>query len=260
LYVSDTLGHRVIRIGSDGAVATVAGTGTPGYSGDGGQAILARLQSPGALCVTQYGEIFVAEFGRIRRIGRDGNISTVLHEHANGLALDRLGRLYVSSNRFVYLLLAPGQPVRIAGRDGATGSSDGVVALNARIGEARGLAVGPEGDILVADAADHRVRRLTRNIPSGLTVVSGQDQAAASGEQFESPVVIRVNGRAGLPVPGVTLRFTSADRGIAISSSAVTNAQGQVSVRPRAGTLTGDFMVQVNSPGLTAVGVRLRVQ
>jgi hypothetical protein len=61
-------------------------------------------------------------------------------------------------------------------------------------------------------------------------------------------------------VPGVTLRFTSADRGISINSSAVTNSQGLVSILPRAGMRAGEFTLQIASPGLAGTSVRLRVE
>lgn len=260
IYVSDRAGHRVIRLGPDGSVATVAGTGVAGYSGDGGPAILAQLRSPGALSMSPDGDLYVADFGRIRRIGRDGLITTAANEHANGLAHDRAGNLFVTSNRFVYMLASSGQLLRIAGRESAAGSDAEVSALNARIGEARGLAVTEEGEIVFADTADHRVRRLTRNTPSGISIVSGQDQSAAVGAPFAQPVVLQVNGRAGLPVPGVTLRFTSVDRGIVVPASAVTNANGQVLLRPTAGTRAGDFLVQVSSAGLSGAEIRLRVE
>src|SRR6185369_3698889 len=51
LFIADTTGHRVRRVDTDGSITTVAGTGTPGYSGDGGPATSAQLSSPGGIAV-----------------------------------------------------------------------------------------------------------------------------------------------------------------------------------------------------------------
>jgi uncharacterized protein (TIGR03437 family) len=70
LYIADTGNHRVRFLGRDGIIRTIAGDGAPGFSGDGGAAHLARLNSPAAVAVDVLGRVYVADLdnGRIRRL------------------------------------------------------------------------------------------------------------------------------------------------------------------------------------------------
>jgi sugar lactone lactonase YvrE len=71
LYVADTGNHAVRRVDLEaGTIATIAGTGSPGRSGDGGPSTLARLDAPCGLAVGPSGEYFVADRsdGRVRRV------------------------------------------------------------------------------------------------------------------------------------------------------------------------------------------------
>jgi hypothetical protein len=75
----DATDSRIRRIGPKGKIATVAGTGTPGLSGDGGKGTAARLNAPMGLAVNvNTGVLFIADTGnhRIRRLTPDGIIST----------------------------------------------------------------------------------------------------------------------------------------------------------------------------------------
>lgn len=79
VYVVERDGNRVRRVGADGTIGTVAGTGEAGDTGDGGEATLARLNRPRAAAIAPDGSVFIADTGnnRIRRIARDGTITTV---------------------------------------------------------------------------------------------------------------------------------------------------------------------------------------
>src|SRR5207249_2152135 len=61
LYVSDNPHYRVRKIGPAGIITTVAGTGQPGFSGDGGPATQATLNAPGSLAVDRAGNLFVGD-------------------------------------------------------------------------------------------------------------------------------------------------------------------------------------------------------
>jgi serine/threonine protein kinase, bacterial len=80
LYVTDGSNNRVRRIGPDGVVRTVAGSGVPGSSGDGGPATRATLNLPNAVAVAPDGTFYIAEFEgrRVRRVdGASGVITTI---------------------------------------------------------------------------------------------------------------------------------------------------------------------------------------
>ncbi len=116
LYFVSGAEHCVRMVTPDGTISTVAGTGTAGYSGDGGPATLARLDFPGDMAVASDGTIFISDQNNhcVRRVGPDGVITTVcgspgtpgyggdegpasaaLLHRPTGLELDGDGNLYV---------------------------------------------------------------------------------------------------------------------------------------------------------------------
>ena len=79
VYVADTENRRIRRIGTDGIITTIAGTGVSGTGGDNGPATSAQFVRPLDVDVTADGAILVLDegAGRVRRIGPDGVITTV---------------------------------------------------------------------------------------------------------------------------------------------------------------------------------------
>jgi len=78
IYVADGAANRIRRVSPDGLIETVAGNGSPGYSGDGGPALEAQLNSPEAIFLKQDGSLLIEdEFNNVIRIvDADGTIST----------------------------------------------------------------------------------------------------------------------------------------------------------------------------------------
>ncbi len=78
VYVSQANFHRVRRIDPSGRVSTVAGTGVPGFTGDGGRAVDAQLTCPRGLALDATGALYVADSSnqRVRRIDPGGTITT----------------------------------------------------------------------------------------------------------------------------------------------------------------------------------------
>ncbi len=101
LYVADAGNNRIRKVAKDGTIATVAGTGTWGYSGDGGPATSAQLSGPGGVAVDAAGNIYIWDTGNrvIRRVAADGMIATVAGNLSNavGVAVDAPGNLYVAT-------------------------------------------------------------------------------------------------------------------------------------------------------------------
>lgn len=126
IYVADTAGNRIRKITPSGAVATVAGTGLMGYSGDGGPAVSARLSAPTGLAVDLQGVLYVTDSAnnRIRRIDRNGIITTVAGTGKKGY------------------------------------SGDGGAAVSAQLSSPTGIAVDAEGNIFVYDGGNGCVRRI----------------------------------------------------------------------------------------------------
>jgi RHS repeat-associated protein len=76
LYFGDRVGGRVFMLAPNGNLTVVAGTGTPGYSGDGGPAVDAQLQGPVGIAVGADGTLWITEGGRLRAIDPSGLIRT----------------------------------------------------------------------------------------------------------------------------------------------------------------------------------------
>ena len=79
LYLTEWIGHTVLRIGANGSVTTIAGTGAAGFSGDGGPARAAQLYGPSAVAIASDGTVYIADSGnnRVRKVALDGTISTI---------------------------------------------------------------------------------------------------------------------------------------------------------------------------------------
>jgi uncharacterized protein (TIGR03437 family) len=146
LAVADFGNHKVRRISPDGAIATIAGTGQKGSSGDGGPAVAAQLMSPRNLVFDSVGNLYVSEFEghRVRKIARDGSISTVAGTGIAGLNLD------------------PKQA--------------SMPAVLAQLAYPAGLAVDSYDNVYVADSRNNLIRRISSgNI---LTVIDGRTDPA----------------------------------------------------------------------------------
>ncbi len=134
LYIAETGGHRIRRLGSDGSLTTVAGTGTWGYSGDGGPASTAQLNSPQGVALGPDGSLYIADMGnfRVRRVGPDGIITTV------------------------------------AGQGDQAYSGEGGPATAARLYEPLSVAVATDGSLYIGEL--YRVRRVAPAFP-GMSLV-----------------------------------------------------------------------------------------
>lgn len=79
IYIPDRNNNRIRKVNSSGIIATIAGSGAAGFSGDGGAATAAELNSPIGLWVDANGNVFIADHtnNRIRKINTSGIITTV---------------------------------------------------------------------------------------------------------------------------------------------------------------------------------------
>ena len=182
LYVADTWNHRIRKIES-GVITTVGGTGQFGYGGDGGPALAAALRYPRSVTVDAAGNVYIADTGnhRVRRIGRDGQISSVIGTGTSGLdgdcgpaasaslAVPRGvlavpdGSLYVadSGNNAVRRIGTDGVVTTVIGTGSCGASGDDVSGSPKKLNNPVGIALGNDGQLVVADSGNHRVRHQT---------------------------------------------------------------------------------------------------
>jgi sugar lactone lactonase YvrE len=158
LYITDGFNHRVRRVSPDGTITTVAGTGKPGFSGDGGKATDAQLNSPYFLAVDGAGALFISDRNnhRVRKVTPDGIISTYAGSGPVESATD---------------------PTTVPHQGGFAG--DNGPAADARLYAPTGLAVDTHGNLFIADTYNKRVRKvssegiITTVVGTGANVFSG---------------------------------------------------------------------------------------
>ena len=176
---------RVRRIDAvTGVITTFAGTGTAGFSGDGGLATAAQMDNPYGLALDGSGNLFVADLynNRVRKVdattgiittvagsgtsgfsGDGGPATAAALNYPLGLAVDGAGNLFVAdynNQRVRMVAAATGVITTLAGTGTAGFSGDGSPATAAALNYPYGLALDPAGNLYIADINNSRVRKV----------------------------------------------------------------------------------------------------
>jgi hypothetical protein len=150
ILIADYLNSRVRRVSPTGTITTIAGSGTYGFSGDGGPATAAQLTWPSGVAATA-GGLLIADPNneRVRRVSPDGTITTIAGTGTHGF------------------------------------SGDGGPATAAQLALPTGVAATADGGLLIADQNNERVRRVS---PDGtITTIAGTGTAGFSGDGGRPP-------------------------------------------------------------------------
>jgi trimeric autotransporter adhesin len=276
---------KIWKVGTDGKLATVAGTGNRSFSGDTGPAALAQFDAPAGMAMDTRGNLYVADSrnNRIRKIATDGTVTTVAGNalpgfsgengpatlaelnHPSGVAIDAAGNLYIADtgNNRVRLVYPTGIIGTLAGNGNTAFFGDGGVGYNAALNHPEGVAVDEDGTVYIADTGNHRIRRVVSGIidtiedgldaPSSVAVRSGQIAIADRG-----------NGSVRLAGP-VNASYALADaRGVTIDSGLNVYATGsnrviKIVFRQPAVTLVGTGQCCYNGDGGPAGAALLNV-
>lgn len=242
IYIADYENLTVRKVDTKGTITTIAGTGTYGYSGDGGPATKAALAQPIAVAVDPAGNIYIADTGNnnIREITTDGNIHTLFSNvNATSIAVDAAGSIYYTNplNSTVQKILSNGTRFTIAGNGFAGFSGDGGPATSAQLNQPQGVAVDPSGNVYVADYANMAIRLLTpqsssisiSNAASGIgsAVAPGEIVAiygTALGPTGPASQTADANGVFGSQLAGATVSFNGVNAPLLYASNTQINA------------------------------------
>ena len=165
VYVADFRGHRVRKIDLSGVITTFAGTGNSGFSGDGGLATAAELESPLAVAADLAGNVFIADRGGrvVRKVDNSGVINTFsdpdMRISQGAFATDGAGRVYAGGDRQILRIDTNGEFSVIAGTGEDGYSGDGGPARSAQF-SVFGIGVDRAGDVWFADRDSRRIRVL----------------------------------------------------------------------------------------------------
>jgi len=178
VYVADLFNNRVRKVDTAGIITTVAGNGDAASTGDGGPATAAAVYEPGRVDLDGDGNLYIAQTraGAVRRVDTAGVITAVAGGslpappgeaplgQPQSMVIDKTGNLYVAGIWFtdnrVHKVTPSGAMTTVAGNGFAALSGDGGPATAAQIGAVPRLAVGPGGDLFVAEVDNDRVRRI----------------------------------------------------------------------------------------------------
>jgi sugar lactone lactonase YvrE len=200
IYIADQFNHRIRKFTVGGNIATIAGTGTAGFSGDGSDATSAQLNQPNGVAVDADERVYIAdEFNHcVRRIDTDGTISTVVGvggtsgftlENPSGTVpgstlINQTGDVAIGTNGELHYVdvgarrirkISGGMVTTVAGGGPPFYLGDGGPAKHAFLGQHWSVALARDGshDVVFADWGHQRVRRVTKATGMIATIAGG---------------------------------------------------------------------------------------
>ena len=185
MYIADTGNDTVRKVtAATGIATTYAGTGTTGYTGDGGAATSARLSGPQGLVLAANGDLYIADTGNnvIRRVTAatgvittfagtgtagflgDGGVATSARLNApESVSISASGELYIADagNNRIRRVSTGGTITTVAGTGTAGAAGDGGLPTAAQLNSPHGIAVSTSGTYYISDRVNNEIRRVT---------------------------------------------------------------------------------------------------
>jgi hypothetical protein len=222
LFIVDRLNAAVRQVKADsGVITTLAGTGKPGHSDDGGKAVEAALREPNDCCLDGKGGLLLADVsdGRIRRvdlrtgkiatfagtarhkgkvdrgaIGDGGPASKAVLVGARAVCVDGKGNTYIAEREgnAVRKVDARGIITTLAGT-GARGAADGPAA-KATFNGPKALRCDKAGNVYLVDTENHSIRRIDATTGQVTTVAGGRRGGGGDGGDARQAGLDRPHG------------------------------------------------------------------
>jgi hypothetical protein len=238
LFIADSGNSRIRQVSAmTGNISTVAGTETPGFSGDSGPAALAQLNNPYAVAVDLSDNLYVADLAGVSGAAGTG------------------GRI-----RFV--AAGSGIITTVAGNGVAGFNGDGIAAIDANLNNPIAIAVDPGANLLIADFGNNRIRIVS---PNGvIATIAGTGSAAFNGDgipavmaNVASPLAVAADSAGNLYVADSSSRIRFIQTHASASQLVVQGTPPsagviafQASVQDAAGSIAGpvSYSIPVAAP------------
>ena len=225
IYIADSDVNRIrkVTIAKD-IINTMVGSGNPGFSGDGGAASSAQLNTPTNVVIDGSGNLYFVDFGnaRVRKVTTSGTISTVAgngigrYSGDGGAAQSALmfapaavatgpnGAYYIAdtNNQRIRGVVSNGTISTVAGTGSAGFAGDGAASPSAQVNFPSGVATDSAGNVYIADTSNQRVRKIAGGVISTVagngTPGYGGDGGAATSAQLNWPVSVAVDSAGNI--------------------------------------------------------------
>jgi Secretion system C-terminal sorting domain len=249
LFIADEQGAKIRRVDLAGIVATVAGTGSIGFSRDGGPATDAMLTQPRGIAVDDSGNIYFSDKLRIRKIDKFGTITTFaggllsgptscLGCHATslflpapfGIAVDRFENVFIvdAVNTMIYKITQDGFAYHVAGTGINNFFGDGGPAVSAALNNPNMICFDRDGNLIISDKGNIRVRKVwysTSSVPpvhKGATQLSVFPNPASHGI-FTCNIITDTNDDAKLVITNILGQ-------VVLRASCITNTPSSITL------------------------------
>jgi sugar lactone lactonase YvrE len=206
IYIADQYNDRVRKVdAATGKITTVAGDGTPGYTGDSALAAFVGLYWPIAIAVDAANNLYISDClnNRIRKVdlstgwivtiagdstggysGDGGPATKAQISYPAGITVDKKGNVYFSDfgNAVIRKINAVTGIITTVAGNGLSGfTGDGGPATSAKLLEPSGIAVDAAGNLYIADEGNNRIRRVSASTGT-ITTVCGNGTAGYTGD------------------------------------------------------------------------------
>lgn len=229
LYICDKENHRIRKVDTSGNITTVAGNGTEGSDGDGGQAISAQLNTPQGVVIDADGNLYICDDlnNKIRKVNINGIITTIAGTGGYGFSgddglataaelkgpvdidIDNAGNIFFADDDRIRKIDLNGIITTVAGKQSFDEfNGDGGLAIDAKFNEPRGVIVDASGNIFITDSSNHRIRKVTTDGIINTIVGTGSfgffgggfngDGQSGTDTQLKSPSDIVIDGAGNI--------------------------------------------------------------
>ena len=260
-YIAEEKGNKIREVTPSGIISTFAGTGSQGYSGDGGPATNASLSGPMAVVVDGAGFVYIADTGNnvVRMVNTAGIISTyagqyyapgntppqvcagaknsvgdgcpgnriVLNEPVD-LVFCNSQNLHISdkqNNRIRAVMRVPYRTITQVGNGIAGFNGDGRLSTNAELNGPTGMAIDAANNIYVADTGNHIIRKtlLTGYTPNPISTVAGTPGRTGNAGDGGPATMAELNSPRGVQVDAAGDLYISDSNSQVIRKVSVSN-------------------------------------